>query len=102
MEASIQKLEKQSGVPEKIISSQRIFHSMWASMEFELKQSDWNEDTEAKETFLSMIENIPVGSAYTETIQSLEPKTRQLGQVWLQSIIDEVAKLWAAGSETGK
>jgi len=94
MEASIQTLEKHSNVPEKFMISQRVFHSTWARMEFELKQSDWNEDTEAKETFLTMIENTPVGSGYTESIQSLEPKTRQIGRVWLQSIIDEVAKLW--------
>ena len=94
MEHSFQWLEKQPGAPEAAIASQRLFHQLWKSIESELKQSDWNENTEAKGTFLSTIENQPVGGAYTETIQSMAPETRQLGRAWLQSIVDEVAKLW--------
>jgi len=94
MEHSFQWLEKQPGAPGKTIASQRLFHHLWETIEFELKQSEWNEDTEAKDTFLSALENRPVGGAYTETIQSLEPETRQAGQAWLQSIVDKVAKLW--------
>ena len=97
MEHSFQWLEKQAGAPGKTIASQRLFLQSWETIEFELKQSEWNEDTEAKDTFLSAIESRPVGGAYTEAIQSLEPETRQAGQTWLQSIVDEVAKLWDCG-----
>lgn len=94
MERSFQGLEKQKGAAGKTIASQRRFLQSWEAIEFELRQSDWNEDAGARETFLSAIESRPVGGAYTETIQSLEPETRQAGQAWLQSIVDEVAKLW--------
>ena len=67
-------------------------------MEFELKQSSWVENTQAKDAFLAAAENMPVGGSYIETIRSLEPEARRVGQVWLQSIIDEVAKLWPVKS----
>ena len=94
MKASIQELEKQSDAPERIIASQRMFHNSWATMEFELKQSDWAENTRAKEDFLAALESIPVGGAYVETIRDLDSESRQAGQTWLQSMVDEVAKLW--------
>ncbi len=93
MEKSIRGLEQQPNAPEKEIASQRRFHTAWASMEFELKQSDWVGDAGAKEGFLAALESIPVGGAYTETIQDLDAKTRKVGQVWLQSMVDEVIKL---------
>lgn len=94
MKASIRKLEKKPDAPERIMASQRMFHHSWAGMEFELKQSDWAENTRAKEDFLAALESIPVGGAYTETIQDLDPESRQAGQTWLQSLLDDVAKLW--------
>lgn len=94
MKASIRKLEKKPDAPERIMASQRMFHHSWAGMEFELKQSDWVENTRAKEDFLAALESIPVGGAYTETIQDLDPESRQAGQTWLQSLLDDVAKLW--------
>ncbi len=97
MKKSIQGLEKQSDTPEKTIASQQIFHNSWASMEFELKQSDWAGNTRAKEDFLAALERIPVGGAYVETIQDLDAETRKVGQTWLKSMVDEVVKLWAAG-----
>ena len=95
MKKSFEWLEKQSDTPEDIIASQRLFHTSWETMACELKQSNRNENTEAKKTFLSAIESIPIGGAYTEAIQSLERDVQQAGQVWLQSIVNEVAKLWA-------
>jgi len=94
MKKSFEWLEKQSGTPEDIIASQRLFHTAWETMECELKQSDWNGNTDARKTFLSAIEKIPIGGAYTEAIQSMEFETQQAGQTWLQSIVDEVARLW--------
>lgn len=94
MKGSFEWLEKQPNASEDIIASQRRFHNAWETLDFELNQSDWAENLEAKETFLSAIESMPVGGAYTETIQSLESETKKTGQVWLQSIVAEVAKLW--------
>lgn len=94
MKYSFQWLEKQPGTPEEMIASQQLFYNARETILFELNQSDWAENTEAKETFLSSIESLPVGGAYTEIIQSLDPETRKAGQVWLESIIDEVTKLW--------
>jgi UDP-N-acetylglucosamine/UDP-N-acetylgalactosamine diphosphorylase len=94
MKKSFQWLEKQADASEDIIASQRLFHNSWGTLEFELKQSDWAGNTEARKTFLSAIESIPVGGSYTEAIQSLEPKTQLVGQTWLKSIVDEVANLW--------
>jgi UDP-N-acetylglucosamine/UDP-N-acetylgalactosamine diphosphorylase len=79
--------KKGSSVPE-------MDQNAWEIIEFELKQSAWAENTEAKETFLATIESIPVGGAYVDAIQSLEAETQSAGQIWLQSIVDEVAKLW--------
>ncbi len=94
MKSSFQWLEKQAGAPESIIASQRLLHTSWETIEFELKQSDWAENSTAKATFLAALESVPVGGAYTETIQSLGPEAQNVGQVWLQSLVDEVAKLW--------
>ena len=94
MKPSFQALEKQPDAPEAIIASQRLFYNSWETIEFELKQSDWAENTEAKESFLAALEHIPVGGTYTDTIQSLGSETQSAGQAWLQSIVDEVAKLW--------
>jgi len=94
MKRSLQWLEKQGGAPEDIIASQHLFHSAWETMAFELKQPGWTENTQAKDTFLAVVNHMPVDGSYMEAIQSLEPKTRQAGRLWLQSIIDEVAKLW--------
>lgn len=94
MKGSFEWLEKQPDASGDIIASQRRFHNAWETIDFELNQPDWAENTEAKETFLAAIESIPVGGAYIETIQSLESETKKTGQVWLQSIVDEVARLW--------
>jgi hypothetical protein len=94
MPVSFQSLEKQSDAPSDIIAAQRRFCDSWGGMELELKQADWQEDAAARDTFLSAIENMPVGGAYTESIQSLNPAARLTGQSWLQSIVDGVAALW--------
>lgn len=94
MKGSFPRLEKQTDLAESIIVSQRLFHNSWERIEFELMQSDWAENKEAKEAFLAAIENLPVGGAYVKTIQTLSPELQDWGQVWLQSIVDEVAKLW--------
>lgn len=91
---SSQELAQQPDAPEDLIAAQQLFHNAWETIEFELKQSIWSENTEAKEIFLSAVESIPVGGAYVEAIQSLEAETRNMGQIWLQSIVDEVLKLW--------
>jgi len=96
MKESFQRLEKQGDAPEAIAASQHLFHNTWETMEFELKQSGWVGNTTARDTFLAAVESMPVGGSYIETIRSLDPETRQAGQVWLQSIIDEVAKLWTS------
>ncbi len=94
LEHSFLWLEKQNNVPEGILSSQHLFHNTWETMEFELRQSGWTGNTQAKETFLSALALLPVGGSYIEAIQSLESETRETGRLWLQSIVDEVAKLW--------
>lgn len=94
MKASIQELEKLPAAPEKIIASQQLFHNSWAGMEVKFQQSEWSENIQAKEAFLAVIGNMPVGGAYTEAIQGLNLETRQAGQTWLQSIVDAVATLW--------
>ena len=96
MKPSIQWLEKQNDASEDIIASQHLFHNAWETMEFELRQSDWIGNTQARDTFLSTVDHMPVGGSYIEAIQSLEPETRQAGRLWLQSIVDEVAKLWTS------
>lgn len=94
MKQSFQWLEKQDDVPESIIASQHMLLNTWGAMEFELNQSGWTENTAARDTFFATMENMPVGGSYIETIRSLEPGTRVAGQLWLNSIIDEVARLW--------
>ena len=96
MKHSFQWLERQDDAPEDIIASQHLFHNSWETMEFELRQSGWTGNTQAKDAFLAALENIPVGGSYIETIQSLDPKTRQAGRLWLQSIVDEVNMLWTS------
>jgi len=98
MKKSIQWLESRGGASEATIASQHLFHNSWETMEFELKQSEWIGSTVARDTFLAAADSMPVGGSYIETIRSLDPETRQAGQVWLQSIIDEVAKLWPVKS----
>jgi hypothetical protein len=94
MEQSIQTLEAQDHVPEKWISAQRTFSRSWESIKFELTQSDWNENKEAKDAFLISLESMPVGGSYTDSIQLLNPAAREAGNMWIQSLVDEVAKLW--------
>jgi hypothetical protein len=94
MERSIQCLEAQNHVPEKWVAAQQSFYRSWETIKFELIQSDWNENNETKEAFLTSLESMPVGGGYTESIQLLNPAAREAGNKWLQSIIDEVAKLW--------
>lgn len=96
MKHSFQWLEKQDDIPEERIASQHLFHNAWETMEFELRQSDWTGNTQARDTFLSAVDHMPVGGSYIEAIQSLEPKTRQVGRLWLQSIVDEVGALWTS------
>jgi UDP-N-acetylglucosamine/UDP-N-acetylgalactosamine diphosphorylase len=91
-------LEQQPDAPENIIASQRLFHNSWETLAFELEQSDWDEDTRARETFLAALENMPAGGGFTGMIQSLEPEARRAGQTWLQSIVNAVASLWPAQS----
>ena len=91
---SIERLEEQNDVPEAVLTTQRILHDIWEGLELELKQGGWAENEAAKNTFLSAISNMPVGGSYIETIRSLEPDSREAGQLWLNSIIDEVARLW--------
>jgi UDP-N-acetylglucosamine/UDP-N-acetylgalactosamine diphosphorylase len=96
MKSSIACLEAQTNVPEKWVETQQLFHNAWETIAFELNQSDWNENLESREAFLSALETMPVGGAYTEVIQALNPAARKAGNAWLQSIIDEVAELWPA------
>lgn len=98
MKPSIEWLEKQNDVPEAVITTQRILHNIWGGMELELKQAGRAENEAAKDMFLNAIDNMPVGGSYIETIRSLEPGTREAGQLWLHSIIDEVARLWPVKS----
>ncbi len=98
MKPSVQRLEMQPHSSELIIASQRRFHTSWETISSKLEQSDWAENGVAKASFLAALENLPLGGAYTETIQSLEMETQAVGQIWLQSIIDEVAKLWPLSS----
>ena len=94
MKHSVKSLESQASVPEKWVASQRLFQNSWEAIEFELKQSDWNVDVQAKEAFLASLASMPVGGAYTGSIQSLNPASRKAGNKWLQSIVNNVAKLW--------
>ena len=98
MEQSIQWLEKQDDASETNLTLQRILHNTWGTMEFELRQSSWTENTAARDTFFAAMENMPVGGSYIETIRSMESGTREAGQLWLHSIIDEVVRLWPVKS----
>ena len=98
MKHSIEWLEQQGTAPEAVLTAQHLLHNKWGSIEFELKQAGWTEDTGAKEAFLSVADHLPVGGTYVETIRALEPATREAGRLWLRSIIDGVAGLWSAGS----
>jgi len=93
---SFQWLEKQDDAPEDVVASQHLFHNAWETMEFELRQSGWTGNTAAMDTFLSAVDHMPVGGSYIEAIQSLEPETRKIGRLWLQSIVDEVGALWTS------
>ncbi|RKX34222.1 MAG: hypothetical protein DRP64_20250, partial [Verrucomicrobia bacterium] len=96
MKHSFLRRAKLDDAPEAIAASQYLFYNTWETMEFELKQSSWSENTPAREAFLAAVESMPVGGSYLDTIRSLDPETRQAGQAWLQSIVDEVAKLWTS------
>lgn len=73
---------------------QVAFHPAWESLEIKLKQSDWAEDTEAKASLLAAAKKIPVGGGYVAAVQSLDTEARAAGRAWLQSLVDEVTKLW--------
>lgn len=73
---------------------QIAFHHAWESLALKLKPSDWAEDTEAKTTLLAAVEKLPVGGGYVAAVQSLDAGARAAGRIWLQSLVDEVTKLW--------
>jgi UDP-N-acetylglucosamine/UDP-N-acetylgalactosamine diphosphorylase len=98
MAHSIECLEQQADVPEALVTEQRILQNIWGGIELELKQSGWAENEAAKDTFLTATDNLPVGGSYVETIQSMDAGTREAGRLWLQSIIDEVIRLWPVKS----
>lgn len=89
---SLERLESEKASP-ALIAEQRTFIDAWPAIQFELKQGDWAEDREAKEVFLSVLDTIPIGGAYIDVIQSMQPKNRQLGHLWLQSIVDGITSL---------
>jgi hypothetical protein len=96
MERSFIQLEKQSVVPEKWVLAQRNFFNAWEAIEFELLQNDWKSDEQARDSFLVSLATLPVGGTYTDSIKLLEPEVRKTGSQWLQSIVNEVVKLWPA------
>jgi hypothetical protein len=98
MKPSFEWLEDQGDAPEAVLTGQHRLYNQWASMEFELRQAGWTEDREAKESFLSVSDHLPVGGGYVETIQAMESQTQEAGRQWLKSIINGVAGLWPAGT----
>jgi hypothetical protein len=77
--------------PSEIIEMQKRFHAEWPDMKTKFEQYDPSQNFQALESFM---DGLPPHGNYIETIQALEPETRQAGQTWLQSIVDEAAKLW--------
>jgi UDP-N-acetylglucosamine/UDP-N-acetylgalactosamine diphosphorylase len=94
MNASADRLEALGDGNPAVIAAQRMLHDSRERLEFELTQAGWKENIRARDTFLTALDSMPVGGSYIETIQSMDPKTREAGRSWLQSIIDEVAALW--------
>jgi UDP-N-acetylglucosamine/UDP-N-acetylgalactosamine diphosphorylase len=94
MEYSISRLEHQpNGLP-SMINAQRALMENWPAMEFELEQNMWSVDLRSRDAFLGVVEHIPVGGDYTVIIQSLEERTCESGERWLQSIVDAVCGMW--------
>jgi hypothetical protein len=89
MEYSFQWLEANGG-PAKAIEIQKRFKTEWPEIKAKLESLEFRPSGE----FIQALENLPQKERYTETIQSLEPATRETGRAWLQSIVDPVAMLW--------
>ncbi|MEN7972548.1 MAG: UDP-N-acetylglucosamine pyrophosphorylase [Verrucomicrobiota bacterium] len=90
MKYSFQWLEANGGSVE-LVDAQKRFHAAWPEMKLSLKQETLMQDVQLQESFLDGF--APAGS-YIETIQSIEPSSRESGCGWLQSIVDGVEQLW--------
>jgi UDP-N-acetylglucosamine/UDP-N-acetylgalactosamine diphosphorylase len=84
MEYSFQWLEAHQGDPETIVM-QKDFLNRWPQVRAHLERTDPVQDFQSLELFLGAL---PSKGNYLETIQSLEPATREVGRAWLQSIVD--------------
>ncbi len=84
MEYSFQWLEANGGNAE-LIAAQKNFYSSWPRLKERLEQSEPAQDLQALEKFIN---GLPLQGSYIETMQALEPAHREVGRIWLQSIVD--------------
>ncbi len=89
LEYSFHYLEAHGG-SEEMIETQKRFHAGWPTLKNELEQMT----LPAPSAFLQRLENIHQEESYIQTIQSLKEDAREVGQLWLQSIVDKIAQLW--------
>ncbi|MEA2068173.1 MAG: UDP-N-acetylglucosamine pyrophosphorylase [Verrucomicrobiota bacterium] len=89
MEYSFQWLEANGG-PAKTIEMQKRFHAEWPGIKLQIESLESKPSGE----FIQALENRSQKESYTETIQSLEPATREAGRVWLQLIVNTTEQLW--------
>jgi UDP-N-acetylglucosamine/UDP-N-acetylgalactosamine diphosphorylase len=94
MDDSIERL----GKLDKVAAEQRLLLDSWQEMEVELKQHEWDIDTESRDDFLAAVDKVSKDGSYTATIQSLNLKDKEAGRRWLQSIVDAVTALWPQDS----
>ena len=89
MEYSFHWLEANQGNTD-YIKKQKRFFSEWEEMKTKLGTAK----TPVPSAFIQTIEKTQQKDSYTNSIQSLEPASREIGRAWLQTIVNETEKLW--------
>ncbi|MBT8042379.1 MAG: hypothetical protein KJN98_04360 [Pontiella sp.] len=91
MEYSIQRLEKQSGIPEGVVESQKRLLAEWPDMKARLVALD----SEPPEDFVEQMSKLPKDEGYVKALHSIDPALRETGRAWLQSIVDGTNVIWS-------
>lgn len=86
-EKSFQWLEAHGGKAEEI-AAQKRFNTVWPEFETALTTMSFQPPGKFKDA-------LTPATTYIETIQSLEPAVCEVGQLWLQSIVDQTEQLWS-------